>query len=481
MNAAVAAPRPVVLWDVLLRMAKPVTRHLSGRLGSILALVLSWASLACVSPLEEAAIPVCGVTDGYSSSTALIKELLRRGATVVHLRSSPEITDPYFARTFADAGLSPSERGPLYEVIHQGSLSETVDQMRRLNVTKMAAGAESGVILNDQVAWELGAPGNGIQLARARRNKDVMGNVVNSYIRHRGYRPVKKKAATNADELLAWQATRYRKWPVIVKPVEGLGSYQVRLCHNQGEVREAVSAIIGKRNPLGYLNTHAMIMEVLQGPEYAVNTVSLDGKHKIIDIWVYVKVLVPGAAFLYSTDILLRHDDPAIPQLAIFTRHVLDALGIKQGPAHTEVKLDPRLGPRHMETGGRMSGSEVPEVVLAAQGYSQVTATADMMIDEAAFHRLPDLPGPRRNEARIVFVSARRSGRLSRRLDSQIKDLPGYLSHRWNFEDGAAVDVSRDSDSQLVQVNLVHPSLEKLDEAEAALRKWEADGAFLAP
>ena len=71
----------------------------------------------------------------------------------------------------------------------------------------------------------------------------------------------------------------------VVKPVEGAGSDGVSICNARDEVRAAYRAFEGTKNVLGLDNYEVLLQEFLAGTEYVVDTVSLDGLHKVVAIW----------------------------------------------------------------------------------------------------------------------------------------------------------------------------------------------------
>lgn len=52
-------------------------------------------------------------------------------------------------------------------------------------------------------------------------------------------------------------------------------------------------------NGLGNVNQGALVMEYLDGTEYAIDTVSRDGVHRVCAIWEYDKRDANGASFVY--------------------------------------------------------------------------------------------------------------------------------------------------------------------------------------
>lgn len=94
------------------------------------------------------------------------------------------------------------------------------------------------------------------------------------------------------------------------------------------------------------------------------------------------------------------------------------AVGVRNGIAHTEVKIPPGTEtPYVIETGARLPGDNLCEVVEAATGVSEAVAQL-----QAVLGRLPDTLPSRTAAASIRFLLPERGGVLRRVF---IPDLPG--------------------------------------------------------
>ena len=92
-------------------------------------------------------------------------------------------------------------------------------------------------------------------------------------------------------------------------------------------------------------SVHLLLQEFAHGTEYIVNTMSREGKHFITDVWRYDKVPVGNKGNAYNFAALVRHANETEKSLLSYTVKVLDALGFRYGPSHTELMLTPK-GPR---------------------------------------------------------------------------------------------------------------------------------------
>ena len=110
-----------------------------------------------------------------------------------------------------------------------------------------------------------------------------------------------------------------------------------------------------------------MVQEYLQGKEYVVDTVSLNGVHKCAALWEYDRRPTNGAGFVLHGQRLMTAGEDRAQELMEYTFSVLDALGIRNGPGHGEVKwhLD---APCLVEIGSRCHGAEGMWIPIADEG-----------------------------------------------------------------------------------------------------------------
>ena len=213
-------------------------------------------------------------------------------------------------------------------------------------------GAETGVLLADKLSEFLKLRTNGTVLSEARRNKYIMGETVRSA----GVRAVRQLKSSVWGEIETWlSAWNPSPYKVIVKPLDSAGSDDVTLCLSEDEVKQAFGNIMGKVNGLGLVNRAVLVQEYLEGQEYVIDTVSRDGEHKVVAIWAYDRRAANGAQFVCFGQRLLTMSDEHCAEIVAYQLKVLDALGIKHGPTHGEVKWH-QDEPVLIEVGARCHG-----------------------------------------------------------------------------------------------------------------------------
>lgn len=122
-------------------------------------------------------------------------------------------------------------------------------------------------------------------------------------------------------------------------------------------------------------NDGVVAQECLMGTEYIVDTVSRDGAHHVCDIWETYRINANGVPDLLVAWRLLPATGEVQDKLVAYAFAVLDALGIRHGAAHAEIKMTSD-GPCLVEVGARIAGGTLPRALLAT-GRSQVEWTVD--------------------------------------------------------------------------------------------------------
>jgi len=123
------------------------------------------------------------------------------------------------------------------------ALGNTLQQVNSIGVPVVAVvpGAETGVLLADELANRLGTRTNNIKLSDARRNKYKMAEV----IRSKGLRAVKQTISSDWEQVEDWVDKEDPKpFKVIAKPNQSAGSDDVFCCEDKGELKK-VSGFFG--------------------------------------------------------------------------------------------------------------------------------------------------------------------------------------------------------------------------------------------
>lgn len=349
---------------------------------------------ALAAPVAEKKVVV--VVDPFSTGAMVAHALITRGYECICVYSDklenienvasliPEGLTLTFAATIAfDGNLAQT-------VAAVTSAAERIidSSERKKLVHAVFPGAELGVRLADALSDALGLECNGMEHSAARRDKYLMGET----LRARNVRAVKQVKASTWAEAEDFLVNELRPTPfeVVLKPLESAGTEDVILCLSLEQAQKTFHSILGKINGLGIENNAVLLQEYLEGDEYVVDTASRDGEHKVVAVWKYDKRRVNNAAFVYF-GLSVTPAVGVVNELIAYQFKVLDALGIRNGPAHGEVKFC-RGSPVLIEVGARCHGGEGAWVPIANKcvGYNQVDAAIDSYLDPEAFAKLPE-------------------------------------------------------------------------------------------
>lgn len=337
------------------------------------------------------------VVDAYSTGARLAPRFAAAGMPVVHVQSSPRLPD-FYARAFRAGDF-------IENVVHEGDLEATAARLAAHDPAFVVVGAEPGVPLADALSERLGLPSNGSALSAARRDKNAMGEA----LRSAGLRTAEALKTGDAAEAVAWVVARGGA-PVVVKPLDSAGTDGVSICGDAAAIEAAFAANLGRPNALHGDNEELLVQELLQGTQLFVNSISWDGVHHVSEVWRDNK-LRAGANFIYDYEELLPRHGEQQDQVVPYVESVLDALGIRFGPAHTEVMLT-ATGPVLVESGARMHGS-VPDEIVDRCTPSHQTLTAEAYLDPHSVARRAQRPYELAAGAYCVMLISQHEGRIA--------------------------------------------------------------------
>lgn len=376
------------------------------------------------------------VVDPISTGANLAQLLFDRGWPVIRVFSDG---CPEKVKKHTPAGLTVEF---VATIEHTGDLDATVAAVRAVGYELEACfvGCETGVLFADLLAHGLSLTGNDVAHSQLRRNKFLQTEAVRSAGLPAAHQALVQRAEQVEEFLSASAATLTESsaFKAVVKPVDGAGSDGVSICDSPDEVRNAFSALSGSTNVLGLQNVGVLLQEYLRGDEFVVDTVSRNGVHKCVALWVYDKRWVSDDApvVYYGMRCLQVEDDfSKYSSMIAYIFGVLDAIKLTHGAAHSEIKMEngnPR-GPLLIEVNGRVHGGEGTWLPIPQEcaGYTHISALADATLDGSAFEALPAVPTGLRKRGSWVTVRSNVAGVLSAvdaaKMDL-IRALPSYHS-----------------------------------------------------
>ncbi len=402
------------------------------------------------------------VVDAYSTGARLAPRFVAAGLPVVHVQSSPSLPE-FYLRAF--------RAGDFVEnVIHEGDLEATAARLAAHEPAFVVVGAEPGVPLADALSERLGLPSNGSAQSAARRDKNAMSEA----LRAADLRTAEALKTADAGAAVTWAAERGGD-PVVVKPLDSAGTDGVSICHDAAAIEAAFAANLGRPNALHGANEQLLVQELLEGTQLFVNSISWDGVHHVSEVWRDNK-LRAGANFIYDYEELLPRHGEQQDQVVPYVEAVLDALGIRFGPAHTEVMLT-ATGPVLVESGARMHGS-VPDEIVDRCTPSHQTLTAEAYLDPHSVTRRAQHSYELAAGAYCVMLISRHEGRI---VDDagmrEIEALPSFAGTISMLGPGDQLKKTVDLFSCPGIIYLVDPDRDRLKADYDRIRELDASGA----
>jgi biotin carboxylase len=403
------------------------------------------------------------IVDAYSTGARLASRFASAGLPIVHVQSRPRMPD-FYLRSF-----QPSDF--VENIVHDGDLEATVERLAPHDPAFVVVGSEPGVPVADALSERLGLPSNGTELSLARRNKHEMA----AALRRAGVRAVEEMKTGEVAEAIAW-ADRGDRWPVVVKPLDSAGTDGVIICEDAAAIEAVFAENLGRPNALQSDNQELLVQELLRGTQLFVNSISWEGVHHVSEVWRDNK-LRRGENFIYDYEELLPRHGEQQDQVVPYVEEVLDALGIRFGPAHTEVMLTD-TGPVLVESGARMHGS-VPDEIVDRCTPSHQTLTAEAYLDPSSVARRAARPYELKAHAFCVMLISQHEGRIvSADGLREIESLPSFAGTISMLAPGDRLKRTVDLFSCPGIIYLVDPDRDQVQADYDRLRELEADGIF---
>lgn len=198
----------------------------------------------------------------------------------------------------------------------------------------------------------LGLTGVTEATARALKDKALTRELLAKY----DLSPVRHQVVHSAEEASGFQRSVGGR--IVLKPVDGVAGLHI---HPAAHADEAARAWRG----LAADGFDAPIAEeYVEGPVVGVDSFSFDGQHVPIG---YSEYRMNERFVEWEVSTPSRAAAPHLAELRALTVQLLDAVGLTEGPSHSEFVLTPQ-GPRVLESHARPAGSGAPELVRHAFG-----------------------------------------------------------------------------------------------------------------
>lgn len=218
------------------------------------------------------------------------------------------------------------------------------------------------------------------------------------------------------------------KFPLIVKPTDRSGSRGVEKVLDPVQLEEAI--IRARKESF---ENKAIIEEYVTGREISVESISYEGKHFILQI---TDKVTTGAPFFVELE---HHQPSSLPEeikmrIKDIVLHALDALHIRYGASHSELKITEDGDIRVIEIGARMGGDFIgSDLVKLSTGYDFLKGVIEVALGD--FHE-------------PIFTEHKYSGVFF--LSEETKYLLPVIEKWKNY-------------SEIVEAEITNPSLRKIE------------------
>lgn len=399
------------------------------------------------------------VVDPFSEGRGIAPAFARRGVGAIAVLTAGR-PSPWLAPTW-----NPDDYREVH-VLHD--LDELAAKLAVHDPIAVVAGAEWGVEAAETLS-ELVAPGrsNVLRLSSARSDKWQMGVA----LRAADVPHLRQISSDRVDEVAAWlRREGLENSPFVLKSQNCGGRSDVLVAEPGHDWRVKFHHVLGRVNERNVRDDKVLVQELAVGTEYEVDTYSIDGDHGLVAVWRYAKERRGDRLGIYLSNTLVESGDPVVGVLSDYVREVLDATGVRNGPAHVAVMVTP-AGPRLIEIGARLAGAELQDLALLGTGENQITRMVRHRVDGDSARRYS-----RRRHVKSVYVSSPAAGELgnSVRFGELASLLPSYQSDALAYREGSMVPRTDDLWTSLGSVVLATTDADQLERDVAVVREIEA-------
>ncbi|HAT2068920.1 TPA: ATP-grasp domain-containing protein [Legionella pneumophila] len=309
-----------------------------------------------------------------------------------------------------------------------------VEVLAKYDPIAIIPGTEEGVPLAEALAITLTPQfANDPEKSQNRLHKALMQKA----LQEAGVPALKTLNTASESEVEAWIRTNgLIDSPLIIKPPVSAGSDKVFHIPARGDWKKEFNRVLSEPSKItGKNNETVVVQEQAIGTEFAVGTVSANGKHYLAHLIQYNKTSFNDRKTVYDYVEFVPYSQERYGELFEYTQKALDALGVRWGAAHNEIMLT-KDGPRLIETGARMCGGPVVGFAREATGSSQADKLVEIYVDggvstEEYVFKKTVVP---------VFLKSPAKGKISNvEAFAELSKLPTFLNEHIWFKNGDLV------------------------------------------
>ena len=293
------------------------------------------------------------IVDAYPGGINHIRDLRRRNLHPVILYSK-DVGDVYIQlRKVAKEDFGDD----VTFIIEKNTYKETLAEIKKYKPLALFHCSDIGAPLAMRLANDLKLLTSPMSRLNAFTSKQAM----HLALKKAGLRYIRGESANSEEEAIkVYKKLKFKK--VVIKPVVGAGSECVKICKNFDEFKKKIKVFF-KSSTDGIVNTRVLIQEMIDvhNNEYIVNTMSINGKARLVSVWKYEMDFTDKGVIFASVHNV--KDYKKYKDLIDYALKTVDAIGMVNGMVHGEYFID-KKGPILIEVNCRIMGG------ITADGYS---------------------------------------------------------------------------------------------------------------
>ncbi|UAA38011.1 ATP-grasp domain-containing protein [Paraneptunicella aestuarii] len=254
----------------------------------------------------------------------------------------------------------------------------------------------------------------------------------------------------------------------ILKPLAASASIGVSRVASHDDVSQAIVAL--EQQGQGF---PALMESFLEGDEFSVESFSENGEHRILAItkkYKYDNTFIEQGHAMHA-----ELDTETETQVIDYIVKVLSALGIENGPAHSEIILTSE-GPVLVESHTRVGGDLIHEIIELATGVDVLTCSARQILGESVLKEIPEHL-PKKQSAAVWFAFPNVTAETTVEAykgNTKAEELDGIHTLRLMKPAGSKVVPARNSFDRLAVAVATGDSLQAaLTKAQAAMSQLQ--------
>jgi len=342
---------------------------------------------------------------------------------------------------------------------------ELLEAVRQADSVTVHCESDSGLRDTEYLRQVLGLEGDKPLVSEARRDKFLMHEA----IQKAGLASVEQMRCSSLDESMQFTQSLLQKGKrVVIKPHRGVASESVHLVTDLNQV-EAAWTTITESSVFGERERHdsVLIQEFLEGPEYAIDTVSRRGEHKVAAVWKYDKRPVENGPSLVYYQTKIAQNDENVDAMCDYVEKVLDALGICEGMTHTEVIVTPDRGPGLVEVNCRQHNMDFAALTMNCLHSSALDMFIIANFFSEQWAEVPKRPMEQHAHGCMVHLVSSVAGAVTEvnHLE-ELRSMDSVLNFEIypDFTPGNIIEPTTDIRTDAGWVQLVHEDEEKLNQ-----------------